>query len=404
MDAQGEVRNRKYHAGAASVINRNSTRPRVGQPSLLRTNLDVPSLSVGKQQLYFFPDRLLVLEGSQVGAVGYDTLQIDIGTTRFIEDERVPTDAQIVDRTWRYVNKKGGPDRRFSDNRELPIVLYETLHFQSPTGLNELLHASRIGVGGPLAQAVSRMAVLSRQRAEPLAASEQSQTLATPVTSAPVMPDVPSINIYTKKSKGAFPVKPEENFERLRRGRTAEVITARGSGWEYRTFALALIDVINEPPSVSVPAMPTNLTTREQVAEWATEQLKFVREVCSAFERLINTELQTALGPQGKPGDPDAILRVAWEMGRRAAAARGWATAIWTTQVPTNFVSLREEIARTLDQPLQAVSDYGPMLLATIEESLAVPKGRPRRTINITLSMTTANQEALSRAIDAAFR
>lgn len=162
VHAEAEVHDRKYHAGASTVIKREAVRPGLGQPPIVRTNLDVPTLSVGRQRLYFFPDRLLVFEGSQVGAVGYDGLRVEIGTTRFIEDESVPPDAQVVDRTWRYVNKKGGPDRRFTNNQELPIALYETIHFRSASGLNELLHASRIGVGVPLAAALAAMGGLSR--------------------------------------------------------------------------------------------------------------------------------------------------------------------------------------------------------------------------------------------------
>jgi len=31
--------------------------------------------------------------------------------------------------TWKYVNKKGDPDKRFKDNRKIPIVLYECTVF-----------------------------------------------------------------------------------------------------------------------------------------------------------------------------------------------------------------------------------------------------------------------------------
>ncbi|WP_462388382.1 hypothetical protein [Acidovorax sp. Q11] len=55
---------------------------------------------------------------------------------RFIEDGSPPRDAQVIDRTWRYVNKKGGPDKRFKNNRELPVCLYDELQLSSSTGLN----------------------------------------------------------------------------------------------------------------------------------------------------------------------------------------------------------------------------------------------------------------------------
>jgi hypothetical protein len=55
---------------------------------------------------------------------------------KFIEDERVPSDTTIVDHTWRYVNKSGGPDRRFVTNRQIPVCLYRELSLQSEGGLN----------------------------------------------------------------------------------------------------------------------------------------------------------------------------------------------------------------------------------------------------------------------------
>jgi hypothetical protein len=54
----------------------------------------------------------------------------------FIESEGVPPDGKVVDQTWRYMNKKDGPDRRFKDNRELRIALYEELQFTSASALS----------------------------------------------------------------------------------------------------------------------------------------------------------------------------------------------------------------------------------------------------------------------------
>lgn len=93
-----------------------------------------------------------------VGAVPYSTLKVEISPSRFIESELVPSDAKVVGQTWKYVNKDGGPDRRFKDNRKIPIALYEELHFSSPSGLNEVLQLSQTGVGQPLAEAIAGLA------------------------------------------------------------------------------------------------------------------------------------------------------------------------------------------------------------------------------------------------------
>ncbi len=157
IEAQADIRDRKYHAGASLMVKAEKTALRVRQPPIVKTNVDVPCVVVGKQQLVFLPDRLLVFEGKQVGAVSYDALQIDVSVSRFVEREGVPSDARVVGQTWKYVNKTGGPDRRFKDNPQIPIVEYEEISFRSATGLNERLQVSATGRGVTLRNAVTNM-------------------------------------------------------------------------------------------------------------------------------------------------------------------------------------------------------------------------------------------------------
>ena len=154
--ASAQVYQRKYHAGASTLVERKKTQIRSASPPFLKTNIETVSIGVGRQTLYLFPDRLLVYESGKVGAVGYGQLTMTVSPTRFIE-EAAPVDARIVDRTWRYVNKQGGPDRRFSNNRELPICLYDEVHLTSGTGLNEIIQLSRCGVADDFKIAVARL-------------------------------------------------------------------------------------------------------------------------------------------------------------------------------------------------------------------------------------------------------
>jgi hypothetical protein len=156
IESHAQVLDGKYHAGASSEVSRKPTTITLGQPSFVQCNLDVPALGVGKQTLYFFPDRLLVFDADGLGAVPYEALQLERSTRPFVESDAVPSDSRIVGRTWRYLNKKGGPDRRFSNNRELPICEYESLQLRSASGLNELVQVSRVGAGEPLSQYLSQ--------------------------------------------------------------------------------------------------------------------------------------------------------------------------------------------------------------------------------------------------------
>lgn len=86
--------------------------------------------------LYSFPDKLFIIQKGTVGALNYADIETSTHTTRFIENESIPHDALVVDRTWKYVNKSGGPDKRFKDNRQLPICLYGEIELKSASGLN----------------------------------------------------------------------------------------------------------------------------------------------------------------------------------------------------------------------------------------------------------------------------
>lgn len=147
IEAEGMVLDRKYHAGAGSLVRRQKTFARRIEPPFVKTNIETIAIGVGRQTLFFFPDKVLVFDKKDAGAVSYGELRINISEKRFVETEEVPRDAKIVDKTWRYVNKSGGPDRRFKDNKELPVCLYEEISFSSKNGLNEIIQCSKCGSG-----------------------------------------------------------------------------------------------------------------------------------------------------------------------------------------------------------------------------------------------------------------
>jgi hypothetical protein len=116
VHAQGQSFDRKYTAGANTIERRAPITLSKGRVANLKTNIDIPKIPAGKQTLAFLPDRLLVFEPSAVGAISYDQISIYASRVNFREQERLPGDAVVTGYTWQYVNKNGGPDRRFSRN------------------------------------------------------------------------------------------------------------------------------------------------------------------------------------------------------------------------------------------------------------------------------------------------
>ena len=91
---------------------------------LLATNIAVPSLHARKRSVYFLPDRILVRDGRHYADMPYSSCRVTGTATRFIEEGPVPRDGERIGITWKYVNKGGGPDRRYKNNPQLPIMRY----------------------------------------------------------------------------------------------------------------------------------------------------------------------------------------------------------------------------------------------------------------------------------------
>lgn len=133
----------KVNSGAMTLLQRTPGTVSMAGPRRLVTNISVPTLTCGNQEMYFLPDRILLRDGKAFADMAYQALQASATTIRFIEEAEVPRDSRQVDTTWKYVNVRGGPDRRFNNNRQLPVMLYGRLVLASPHGLNRVWDVSR---------------------------------------------------------------------------------------------------------------------------------------------------------------------------------------------------------------------------------------------------------------------
>ncbi len=132
---------------ADTVVTRKpATMGRSGDP--LVTTTDVPlSLAIqgGRSKAYFYPGFLLVsaCDGNGFAIVDLADLEIQSTHSRFTETETVPSDAIAVGSTWAKANKDGSRDKRFSDNRQLPILRYGQLQLSTAGELQEAFVFSR---------------------------------------------------------------------------------------------------------------------------------------------------------------------------------------------------------------------------------------------------------------------
>jgi hypothetical protein len=101
---------------------------------------------------------------------------------RFIENETVPPDAEVVGHAWHKSNKDGSSDRRFAQNFQIPIALYGEIRFKTRNGVEEAYNASRCGSALAFGHAISNFQDALRRQVKsakpavgPAAASEGPQ-------------------------------------------------------------------------------------------------------------------------------------------------------------------------------------------------------------------------------------
>lgn len=149
---QSQSHDSKYTAGAGSIVGREPTIITFNEP-MIKSNVQTVWLCVAGGKLCLLPDRMLFFSPYGVSSLKYPDVHIEATTIDFREDGRVPADSTSVGTTWQYVNKNGTPDRRFANNRQLPILRYSDFLFKHPQ-LSFRLEFSRVGVADLLVGAM----------------------------------------------------------------------------------------------------------------------------------------------------------------------------------------------------------------------------------------------------------
>ena len=159
---------------------------RVGllEPPGIRANIQIWGIDAGDRKIYFFPEGVLIYRGERYEGISYKSFKASFTPARFFEEEEVPEDAEVVGRTWRYTREDGSPDRRYTPNPQIPVVLYGLLHITGPSGLDVRLQVSNSAAAARFARAFgAKERARAREKHPPRAASgsERQETNYRPV-------------------------------------------------------------------------------------------------------------------------------------------------------------------------------------------------------------------------------
>jgi hypothetical protein len=140
---------------ASYSIQRNPVTISLGCCDLIESAWKVPHLmNANGGEMFIYPAFILYHVSHEAFAlVDIRDATLDYNPTSFIEEEGIPTDAQLIGHTWKKANKDGSPDRRFANNYQIPILAYGGIRLTSKSGLNEEYLISNAAAAQGFAQA-----------------------------------------------------------------------------------------------------------------------------------------------------------------------------------------------------------------------------------------------------------
>jgi len=127
----------------------------LGSSELIETAWKVPHLmNANGGEIFIYPAFILYhVSRDAFALIDIRDANLDYNPTSFIEEETIPTDAQLIGHTWKKANKDGSPDRRFANNYQIPILAYGGIRLTSESGLNEAYLISNASAAQQFAQA-----------------------------------------------------------------------------------------------------------------------------------------------------------------------------------------------------------------------------------------------------------
>ncbi|WP_198031906.1 DUF4236 domain-containing protein [Bradyrhizobium sp. Ec3.3] len=332
----------KRNAGVSKTVERKLISLRRATPSLVKCNVEFLQVTLGNQTIYFTPDAILVIAGARVAAFRYNDVEIVSRATRFIEDGAAPSDAHVVAETWRFVNRNGGPDRRFSNNRKLPICLYGEIDFKSASGLNERIHCTRVDASEGFASAVIAM------RADYPAAS--------------VTPDnshTPPLTFAPQQARGAATVEVGEAYAHETEAARAFAMN-HGKLWEFLLVEELLRSKL-QPLEIECDKLasivPRKLFTGREFFRWVGSECSELSSAIASIKACIDKDLMDALGQPGMNGNAIAILSAVNSLFHNCRRFLEFETDLCAAEVPSAFYELKDSFRGIAASMVRVIDD-----------------------------------------------
>lgn len=112
---------RKGFGGATKLVANGALTISTAIPDLASTNFVALLFQVEQRNIFLLPHIAVVQSGSTTFGRSYDAVRLEVSEWQTQVDS-VPHGAEFLGYVWRFMNKDGGPDRRYNDNYQIPVI------------------------------------------------------------------------------------------------------------------------------------------------------------------------------------------------------------------------------------------------------------------------------------------
>lgn len=118
----------------------------LGSCDLLQCDQKVPHMQNSKGgDLYLYPGFVMYRAAKEAfSVIDFHDVKGKSNLVKFQEDRGVPADSKVIGQSWAKENKDGSRDKRFANNRQIPVVAYAYLTLKSDNGLWEEFQFSNV--------------------------------------------------------------------------------------------------------------------------------------------------------------------------------------------------------------------------------------------------------------------
>ena len=107
-------------------------------PGITSPELPLVFLNRNGADIYIYPGFFIMDDSlARLGILDMKELEVDYTPNRFIEKETIPQDSKRIGQAWEKSNKDGSRDKRYSENRQWPVMEYGEVTFRSGSGIHE---------------------------------------------------------------------------------------------------------------------------------------------------------------------------------------------------------------------------------------------------------------------------